>query len=90
MMKVYLEGMVGKYLVYLNQNKTTCAYITNNAFEVSEKLQCLKQSALRDTQPSFNMCIIECVVVSMLEFTVNEATTSNNKTYGRQKQEEGW
>ena len=82
MKKVYLEGMVGKYLVHLDQNKT-CAYITNIAVEVPEKLQCLKRSALRDIRSSFNMCIIECVVVSMLEFTVNEATTSNNKTYGR-------
>ena len=83
MKKVYLEGMVGKYLVHLNQTKTTFAYITNIALEVHEKLQCLKRSALRDTRPSFYMCIIECVVVSMREFTVNKATTSNNKMYGR-------
>ena len=81
--KVYLDGMVGKYLVHLNQNKTTCAYITNIALEVPEKLQCLKRSALRDTRPSFYMCIIKCVVVSMLKFTVNKATISSNKTYGR-------
>ena len=34
MMKVYLEGLVGKYLVNVNQNKTTSAYITNIALKV--------------------------------------------------------
>ena len=33
---------------------------------------------------NFYMCVIECVVVSMFEFTVNEATTSTAiKKYGR-------
>ena len=76
-MKAYVAGMVGKYLVNLNQNKTTCAYITNIALEVPEKFQCFKKSVLRDTRPHFYMCVIECVVMSMLELTVNEATISS-------------
>ena len=35
--KVYLAGMVGKYLVNLNLNETVCAYIINTALEVPEK-----------------------------------------------------
>ena len=38
LVKVNLEGMVGKYLANLNQNKTMCAYILNVAFEAPEKV----------------------------------------------------
>ena len=40
----------------------------------------LEAIALRDSRPSFYMCVIEYVVASMPEFTVNEAS---NKTCGR-------
>ena len=69
--------MVGKYLTNLNRNKTACAYIINNALEVFEKIQCLKLSAWIDAQPSFYTYVIECVVVSVFEFAVNETTTSS-------------
>ena len=66
--------MVGKYLANLILNKTICASMIKIALEVSEKLQCLKQSAWRGARPNFYTCVIKCVVVSMFEFTVNEAT----------------
>ena len=74
--KIYLERMVGKHLANLHQNKTRCAYI-NNIVPKRLKIQYLKRSARRGTSPSFCMYVIECVVVSMFEFTVNEATTSS-------------
>ena len=40
-------------------------------------IQCLKQSAQRGALANFYTCVIEYVKVSMLEFTVNEANTSN-------------
>ena len=73
--KVYLERVVGKYLANLHLNKTICAYII-----VLKRLniQYLKRSAQRGTSPSFYTCIIEYVIVSKFEFTVNEATTSSH------------
>ena len=73
--KVYFEGMVGKHLVNLNLNKTICTYIINIAVEAREKIQCSKQSVWSSAQPCSYMCVFECVVVHMLEFTV--ATTSS-------------
>ena len=72
--KVYLERMVGKYLANLHLNKTICTYII---VPKHLKTQYLKRSARKSTSPSFFTCVIECVVVSMFEFTVNEATTSS-------------
>ena len=41
--KVYLElGMLGKYLVNLNHNKTICTYIINIVLEAPENIRCLK------------------------------------------------
>ena len=67
--------MVGKYLTNLHLNKTICAYII---VLKRLKIQYLKCSAQRGTSPSFYMCIIEYVIVSMFEFTMNEATTSSH------------
>ena len=41
-LKVYLEGMLGKYLVNLNHNKTICTYIINIVLEAPENIRCLK------------------------------------------------
>ena len=72
--KVYLERVVGKYLTNLHLNKTICAYII---VLKRLKIQYLKRLAQRGTSPSFYTCVIESLVVSMFEFTVNEATTSS-------------
>ena len=37
----------------------------------AHKILCVKWSAQRGAQPSFYMCVIEHVVVSMFEFTVH-------------------
>ena len=76
-MKVYLEGMVEKYLVNLNQNTTIYAYIINISIEVPDKIQWLKQSTQIGARPSFYTCVIECVVLIMLKFTLNENTISS-------------
>ena len=65
---------MGKYLANLHLNKTICAYII---VLKHLKIQYLKCSAQRGTSPSFYTCVIKSVVVSMFEFTVNEATTSS-------------
>ena len=54
-----------------------CLYIINSTLEVFEKIQCLKLSARIDARLSFYTYVIECVVVSVFEFTVNKATTSS-------------
>ena len=63
-----------KNVANLHLNKTICTYII---VLKHLKIQYLKRSARRGTSPIFYMCVIECVVVSMFEFTVNEATTSS-------------
>ena len=56
------------------KSSSICAYII---VPKHQKIQYLKRSARRGTSPNFYMCVIECVVVSTFEFTVNEATTSS-------------
>ena len=68
---------MGKYLANLRLNKTIYVYIINNYCFEALKIQYSKRSARRGTSPSFYTCVIECFVVSMFAFTVNEATTSS-------------
>ena len=42
-----------------------------------ETIQCLKPSAQRGALPHFYTSVIECVVASMFESTIYEATTSS-------------
>ena len=71
---IYLERVVRKYLANLHLNKTICAYII---VLKCQRIQYLKRSARRGISPSFYTYVIECVVVSMFELTVNEVTTSS-------------
>ena len=73
--KVYLERVVGKYLANLHLNKTIRLYNCSK----SPKNSVFEDSARRGTSPSFYTYEIECVVVSISEFTVNEVTTSSYK-----------
>ena len=71
--------MVGKYLVNLYLNKTICAYIINNyCSEVPNNSVLEALGSKKYFTKLLHMCNqAECVVVSMFEFTVNEATTSS-------------
>ena len=52
------------------------SYINDITLETPERIVCSKQLAQSGAQLNPYMCVIECVVASMFEFTVNEATTS--------------
>ena len=71
--------MVGKYLANLHLNKTICAYIINNYCSEAPKNSVLEVfGSKRYFTKLLHMCNrAERVVVSMFEFTVNEATTSS-------------
>ena len=58
-------------------------YINDITIETPERIVCSKQLAQRGAQLNSYMCVIECVVASMFEFTVNEATTSVWKVKAR-------
>ena len=71
--------MVGKYLANLHLNKTICAYIINNYCSealTNSVLDAFGSKRVLLLHQAFT-CAIECVVVSMFVFTVNElkATT---------------
>ena len=74
--KVYLEGMVGKYLANLNLNKIICIYIINIDLKVPKNFV---REAIGSKRCSTKLytCVIECVIEFMFEFTVNKATTSS-------------
>ena len=76
---VYLEGILGKYLANLHLNKTICAYIINNYCSGTPSNSVLEALGSKSYFIKLlHMCNqAECIVVSMLEFTVNEATTSS-------------
>ena len=71
--------MVGKYLVNLHLNKTICTYIINNYCSKVPKNSVLEAFGLkRYFTKLLHVCNrAECVVASMFEFIVNEATTSS-------------
>ena len=71
--------MVGKYLANLHLNKTIYAYIINNYCSEVPNNSVLKEvSSKKYFTKLLHMCNqAECVVVSLFEFTVNEATTSS-------------
>ena len=71
--------MVGKSLVNLHLNKTICAYVINNYCSETPKISVLEAFGLkRYFTKLLHVCNqAECVLVSMFEFTVNEATTSS-------------
>ena len=71
--------MVGKYLANLHLNKTICAYIINNYCSKVPNNSVLEAFGSKKyfTQLLHVCNRPECVVVSMFEFTVNKATTSN-------------
>ena len=79
MAKIYLERMVGKYMVNLHLNKTICTYIINNyCSEAPNNSVPEVFGSKKYFTKLLHVCNrAECVVVSMLEFTVNEATTSS-------------
>ena len=70
--------MVGKYLANLYLNKTICTYIINNYCSEVPNNSVLEALGLKKYFTNLlHVCNwAECVVVSMFEFTVNEATTS--------------
>ena len=68
--------MVGNYLVNLHLNKTICAYIINNCCSKAPKNSVLEAfGSKRYFTKLLHVCDrAKCVVASMFEFTVNEAT----------------
>ena len=71
--------MVGKYLVNLHPDKTICACIINNYCSEAPNNSVLEAlGSKKYFTKLLHVCNrAECVVVSMFEFTVNEATTSS-------------
>ena len=70
--------MVGKYLANLHLNKTICAYIINYCSKAPNNSVLEVLGSKKYFTKLLHVCNrAECVVVSMFEFTVNEATTSS-------------
>ena len=78
LVNLHLNKTICTYIINIvleaNENITICTYIINIVLEATENSVLEAFGLKRYTSPSFYMCMIECVIVSMFESNVNEVS----------------